>query len=114
MFISESDNGLAYNALAFQQAIVQPTNVISLINQQENLLVFTEKNIETWYDAGSYPFPFARYDGATIERARAVLTAPGGTVIGAAAVISFHGLVATVDNIGRLSGHFFNSRWLYP
>lgn len=44
-----------------------------------------------------------RFDGATIERARAVLTAPGGTVIGDAAVISFHGLVATIDNIGRLS-----------
>ena len=44
-----------------------------------------------------------RFDGATIERARAVLTAPGGTVIGNAAVVTFHGLVATVDNIGRLS-----------
>ena len=44
-----------------------------------------------------------RFDGATIERARAVLTAPGGSVIGGAAVVSFHGLVATIDNIGRLS-----------
>jgi uncharacterized phage protein (TIGR02218 family) len=53
------------------------------------------------------PWPIAvregRFDGATIERARAVLTAPGGAVIGSAAVIVFHGLVATVDNIGRLS-----------
>jgi uncharacterized phage protein (TIGR02218 family) len=44
-----------------------------------------------------------RFDGATIERARAVMTEPGGTVIGNAAVVSFHGLVATIDNIGRLS-----------
>ena len=44
-----------------------------------------------------------RFDGATIERARAVLTAPGGAAIGNVAVVSFHGLVATVDNIGRLS-----------
>ncbi|MDE3016286.1 MAG: phage BR0599 family protein [Pseudomonadota bacterium] len=53
------------------------------------------------------PWPIAvregRFDGATIDRARAVLTAPGGTVIGSAAVVVFHGLVATVDNIGRLS-----------
>jgi uncharacterized phage protein (TIGR02218 family) len=44
-----------------------------------------------------------RFDGATIDRARAVLTQPGGTVIGDAAIVMFHGLVATVDNIGRLS-----------
>jgi uncharacterized phage protein (TIGR02218 family) len=53
------------------------------------------------------PWPIAvregRFDGATIERARAVLTAPGGLVIGNAAIVMFHGLVATVDNIGRLS-----------
>ena len=53
------------------------------------------------------PWPIAvregRFDGATIDRARAVLTAPGGTVIGSAAVVAFHGLIATVDNIGRLS-----------
>ncbi|MDE3061355.1 MAG: phage BR0599 family protein [Pseudomonadota bacterium] len=55
----------------------------------------------------SLPWPIAvregRFDGATIDRARAVLTAPGGTVIGGEAVTVFHGLVATVDNIGRLS-----------
>jgi len=44
-----------------------------------------------------------RFDNATIDRARAVLTAPGGSVIGDAAVTVFHGIVATVDNIGRLS-----------
>ena len=53
------------------------------------------------------PWPIAvregRFDGATMERARAVLTAPGGTVIGGAAVTVFHGPVATVDNIGCLS-----------
>ncbi|MDE1901009.1 MAG: phage BR0599 family protein [Alphaproteobacteria bacterium] len=53
------------------------------------------------------PWPIAvregRFDGATFERARAVLTAPGGSVIGSAAIVMFHGLIATVDNIGRLS-----------
>jgi hypothetical protein len=68
VFTSNSQDGTSYNGLAYQSAIVQPSAVVALINQQENLLVFTEKDIETWYDAGSYPFPFARYDGATIER----------------------------------------------
>lgn len=53
------------------------------------------------------PWPIAvregRFDGATIERARAVLTAPGGAIIGGTPIIMFHGLVATIDNIGRLS-----------
>lgn len=44
-----------------------------------------------------------RFDGATIERARAVLTATGGSVIGGAPVVMFHGLVSTIENIGRLS-----------
>jgi uncharacterized phage protein (TIGR02218 family) len=56
---------------------------------------------------GGLPWPVAvregRFDGATIERSRAVLTAPGGSVIGGAAVVTFHGLVATIDNIGRLT-----------
>ena len=53
------------------------------------------------------PWPIAvregRFDGATMERARAVLAAPGGSVIGGVAIVVFHGLVATIDNIGRLS-----------
>ena len=76
VFVSNSQDGTSYNGLAYQAAIVQPSTVIALINQQENLLVFTEKDIETWYDAGSYPFPFARYDGATIERGCAAGATP--------------------------------------
>ena len=56
---------------------------------------------------GDLSWPIAvregRFDGATFERARAVLTAPGGAVIGGAVVVTFHGLVATIDNIGRLT-----------
>ena len=56
---------------------------------------------------GGLSWPIAvregRFDGATFERARAVLTAPGGAVIGGAVVVTFHGLVATIDNIGRLT-----------
>jgi hypothetical protein len=49
-------------------AEVQTGFLLSTINQQENLLLFCQQCIETWYDSGAVDFPFARYSGATIER----------------------------------------------
>ena len=53
------------------------------------------------------PWPVAvregRFDGATFDRARVVMAAPGMAPIANALVTMFHGEVATVDNIGRLS-----------
>ena len=53
------------------------------------------------------PWPVAvregRFDGATFNRARVVMAAPGTAPIANALVTMFHGEVATVDNIGRLT-----------
>ena len=53
------------------------------------------------------PWPVAvregRFDGAIFDRARVVMTSPGMAPIANALVTMFHGEVATVDNIGRLS-----------
>lgn len=67
-FISNTLDGTTYMALAFASAEVSPDLVLACINQQENLLIFGQKTIETWYDSGDVNFPFQRYDGATIER----------------------------------------------
>lgn len=67
-FISDELDGTAYDALDFASAEVQPGFVVAIVNQQENLLIFATRHTETWYDAGNVNFPFARYDGATIER----------------------------------------------
>lgn len=67
-FISNSLDGTIYNALDFAQAAVNPDFVLATVNQQENLLIFGEETIETWYDSGDANFPFDRYDGATVER----------------------------------------------
>lgn len=67
-FISASLDGTTYSALDFASAAVNPDFVLGTINQQENLLIFGEETIETWYDSGDVNFPFNRYDGATIER----------------------------------------------
>lgn len=67
-FFSNLLNGFVYNPLDFEAAEVQSDFVVGIVNQQENLLVFGEKSIETWYDTGAVDNPFQRYDGATIER----------------------------------------------
>lgn len=67
-FISGELDGTTYDALDFASAEVQPGFVVSIVNQQENLIIFATHHTETWYDAGAVNFPFARYDGATIER----------------------------------------------
>jgi hypothetical protein len=67
-FLSAILDGTTYSGLDFASAEVQPQNVISIVNQQENLLIFCTGHTETWYDSGALSFPFQRYDGATIER----------------------------------------------
>lgn len=67
-FYSALYDGSTYNALNYYTAEVHPNGVLGLVNQQENLLVFCESNIETWYDTGTNNDPFQRYNGATIER----------------------------------------------
>lgn len=67
-FISELDDGNLYEFDNFATAEVQSDQVTAVVNQQENLLVFGRRTIETWYDSGEANFPFGRYDGATIER----------------------------------------------
>lgn len=67
-FISNTLDGLTYDPLAFASAEVSPDYILATVNQQENLLLFGQKTIETWYNSGDVNFPFNRYDGATIER----------------------------------------------
>lgn len=67
-FISNTLDGTTYDALAFASAEVSPDYVLAVVNQQENLLIFGQDTIETWYNSGDVNFPFTRYDGATIER----------------------------------------------
>jgi hypothetical protein len=67
-FFSNILDGTTYDALDFETASVEPSFTQGIVNQQENLLIFKQKSIETWYDTGANDNPFARYDGATVER----------------------------------------------
>jgi hypothetical protein len=75
-FISASGDGTSYSGTDFAAAEVSSDFVLSIVNQQENLLIFGERTIETWYDAGAVNFPFLRTNGGTIERGCAALFTP--------------------------------------
>lgn len=75
-FISGSLDGTSYSGLDLASAEVSPDYVLAIVNQQENLLIFGQKTIETWYDAGAVNFPFQRIDGGTIERGCAAALTP--------------------------------------
>jgi hypothetical protein len=75
-FISGSLDGTSYSGTDFASAEVSPDWVLAVVNQQENLLIFGQTTIETWYDAGSVNFPFQRIDGGTVERGCAAALTP--------------------------------------
>lgn len=68
VFFSNINNGLVYNALDYFSATVNSDFVIGVVNQQQNLLVFKQGVIETWFDSGDNTNPFQRYNSATVER----------------------------------------------
>lgn len=75
-FISGTLDGTSYSGLDFASAEVSPDYVLAVVNQQENLLIFGQTTIETWYNAGSVNFPFQRINGGTIERGCAAALTP--------------------------------------
>jgi hypothetical protein len=75
-FFSNILDGTTYNALDFESATVEPSFCLAIVNQQENALVFKQRSIETWYDTGTNDNPWARIDGATIERGCAASLTP--------------------------------------
>lgn len=75
-FISASSDGTTFSGTDFAYAEVQSDYVLSIVNQTETLLIFGEKTIETWYDAGAINFPFLRTNGGTVERGCAALMTP--------------------------------------
>src|SRR5262249_36304767 len=68
-FLSQVGDGTTFPGLSFASAQVMPDNIVGAIADHQMLLIFGERSIETWYNAGAQAaagFPFQRYDGATI------------------------------------------------
>lgn len=66
-FLSNLYDGLTYNALAFATAEAQPGFVIGTAQNLQLLFVFCSGHIELFYDAGTTPMPFARYQGSVLN-----------------------------------------------
>lgn len=67
-FLSNLLDGTTYQATNIASADGQAGNLVSIVNQQNNLLLFGQTHMETWWDSGAANFPFSRYTGATVER----------------------------------------------
>lgn len=76
-FLSGLGDATQFNGLDFASAQADPDFVLAVVNYHEQLLIFGEKTIEVWYDAGAANFPFQRFDGAFIQRG---LASPQATV----------------------------------
>jgi hypothetical protein len=111
-FISGSLDGTSYSGTDFASAEVSPDYVLAVVNQQENLLVFGQKTIETWYDAGTINFPFQRIDGGTIERGCAAALTPvkeDNSVFFLGDDLVFYRLDGTIPR--RISTHAIEDAW---
>lgn len=111
-FISNSLDGTTYSGTDFASAEVQPDNIVAIVNQQENLLIFGQTTIETWYDAGAVNFPFQRIDGGTIERGCSAAMTPikeDNSVFFLGDDLVFYRLDGTIPR--RISTHAIEDAW---
>lgn len=64
-FISRAYDGQMYDALDFASAEADPGEVTAVAANLQFLYIFTSTHFELWYNAGTSPFPFARYTGSS-------------------------------------------------
>lgn len=66
-FISDLADGTVYDPLDFATAEGDPDNLISLIVDHRQVILFGARTVEVWYNAGATGFPFERMPGGFIE-----------------------------------------------
>jgi len=67
-FLSSLNDGTQYSSLDYASANTNPGFVLAVWQIHEMLTPGCQRALETWYDAGTLDFPFARFDGGTIQR----------------------------------------------
>ena len=67
-FLSALGDGTQYDGNDYASAQASPDLMQGVCNYHEQLLLFGQRTIEVWYDAGAANFPFQRFDGAFIQR----------------------------------------------
>ena len=66
-YISDINNGLAWDALDFASAESNPDNLVLTISDNSNLYLFGSVSTEFWSNTGDLDFPFSRISGGAIE-----------------------------------------------
>jgi len=65
--ISALYDGLNWNALDFATAESNPDNLVRVLSNNGQLMLFGDNTTEFWGDSGAVDFPFARIGGSAIE-----------------------------------------------
>lgn len=65
---SDYNNGASWNGLAFSTAGGDSDDIISLLADHKDVVVFGDWTTEIWYNTGEATFNFARIDGAFMEQ----------------------------------------------
>lgn len=66
-YISALYDGLNWNALDFATAESDPDNLVRIMAENGQIVLFGEKTTEFWGDSGGVDFPFARIGASAIE-----------------------------------------------
>ncbi len=66
-YISSLYDGLAWDALDYATAESDPDNVVRVIADSGQLVIYGDKTTEIWGDSGAADFPYARIGSAAIE-----------------------------------------------
>lgn len=65
--VSGQYDGMAWNALDYASAESSPDNLVRVMSDQGQIVLFGEKTTEFWGDSGAADFPYARIGGGTVE-----------------------------------------------
>lgn len=66
-YVSGQYDGTAWSALDYAAAESSPDNLVRVISDQGQIVLFGERTTEFWGDSGAADFPFARIGGGTVE-----------------------------------------------
>lgn len=75
-FSSDLANATAYDALDFATAEGSPDNLVTLIVDHRQVILFGERSTELWYNSGQTGFPFERVPSGFIEQGCAAARSP--------------------------------------
>lgn len=74
--VSEINDFTSWDTLAFTTAEFEPDNLVSCLSDQNSLIAFGEKTIQTYYNSGNSTFPMENRSGSSIHVGCASVNCP--------------------------------------